>query len=370
MQDKLKVQIHERAILRGKKYLQSEREVLESIQEVWESKVFFDFGCRNLHEYVVRHMELTDAVAASFIAVAKKAIEVPALKEVIDSGQLQVQKARKVVSVINQENQNFWLDLAVRAPQREIEKQVAKANPEASRPDKVRFISENKLNLKHDVSERVYELIKRVQDLESQRRRKAANLEETLEAAALAYLEKNDPIEKAKRAEIRKYKSDRVAKIISRQVEKIEGALNEKCDINRAGKFESDRAGKSESNRAGNFETTFDEEAPVSRQKQCTNSNDRNANAEGNRRILLSSRNAVDERINSTGDRVIGATLTHQISLRDNCQCTYLDEAGNRCAEKRWLEVHDVVPVSQGGATTLGNLTTLCSGHHKMIHVH
>ncbi|MEK6579180.1 MAG: HNH endonuclease signature motif containing protein [Bdellovibrionota bacterium] len=27
-----------------------------------------------------------------------------------------------------------------------------------------------------------------------------------------------------------------------------------------------------------------------------------------------------------------------------------------------------MIPVSQGGPNSIGNLTTLCSGHHKSVH--
>ncbi|MBI2605974.1 MAG: HNH endonuclease [Deltaproteobacteria bacterium] len=40
-----------------------------------------------------------------------------------------------------------------------------------------------------------------------------------------------------------------------------------------------------------------------------------------------------------------------------------------RCEQKRWLQVHHIKPVSLGGGNTLENLTTLCSGHHRMRHV-
>jgi hypothetical protein len=102
-------EIHERALRRGKNYLKSEFELLESIQEVDEHEIYFDYHCRNLHVYVSTLMGLGDAVASNFITVARKAQEVPALQEVIKSGKLQVQKARKITPVLNNDNQEFWL---------------------------------------------------------------------------------------------------------------------------------------------------------------------------------------------------------------------------------------------------------------------
>jgi 5-methylcytosine-specific restriction endonuclease McrA len=62
------------------------------------------------------------------------------------------------------------------------------------------------------------------------------------------------------------------------------------------------------------------------------------------------------------------AHLIHQLSLRDQRQCTGKSVTGGRCTEERWLEFHHVIPVEQGGPDTLENLRTLCWAHHKKIH--
>jgi 5-methylcytosine-specific restriction protein A len=41
---------------------------------------------------------------------------------------------------------------------------------------------------------------------------------------------------------------------------------------------------------------------------------------------------------------------------------------GVRCAQRRWLHYHHIIPKHQGGPDTLENLITLCSAHHKMEH--
>lgn len=65
-------------------------------------------------------------------------------------------------------------------------------------------------------------------------------------------------------------------------------------------------------------------------------------------------------------------TLTPQtkklILNRDNHQCTYINQRGERCENKRFLEVHHIKPKSHGGGHHLENLKTLCSTHHGWIH--
>jgi len=326
------IRIHERAVQRGKNYLRSEREVIESIQEVYMNETFKDYNCRSLFHYVETHMGLSYPVAASFITVAKKALEVPELKRAIDSGKLPVQKARKITPVITKENQSAWLDLAGHSSQQVVEKEVAKAKPEAAHPDRAKYISGSHLTVTSTIPEDVYEMQKRVQDLESQRLRRAAKHEDILRASYRAYLEKHDPLEKAKRAQARREKFGRASKR----------------------KFESDNtkgeALKNESAKNGGRQ-------------------DRNSKPESIRSTNAAA--SVLRQVPNRKHRIdLPAELRHQINLRDQTQCTQTDSRGNRCAEKRWLHHHHIIPIHLGGANTPENITTLCSSHHRQVHEH
>jgi 5-methylcytosine-specific restriction endonuclease McrA len=63
------------------------------------------------------------------------------------------------------------------------------------------------------------------------------------------------------------------------------------------------------------------------------------------------------------------AQIKHQVYLSNNGQCSSTDEDGKRCAARRFLDIHHIQPVSQGGSDELENLTLLCSGHHQAIHL-
>ncbi len=64
----------------------------------------------------------------------------------------------------------------------------------------------------------------------------------------------------------------------------------------------------------------------------------------------------------------IPAATLHQVNLRDERKCTYVNSRGERCNQTRWLEIHHRKPVSQGGSNTIDNLTTLCFTHHSWTH--
>ena len=79
---------------------------------------------------------------------------------------------------------------------------------------------------------------------------------------------------------------------------------------------------------------------------------------------------------NFKGQRVTGLVgrvalpqqLKHQIALRDRGQCSHIDQKGKRCPEKKFLQVHHLQPVHRRGANSIENLTTLCAGHHQLLH--
>ncbi|MEK7356111.1 MAG: HNH endonuclease signature motif containing protein [Bdellovibrionota bacterium] len=63
------------------------------------------------------------------------------------------------------------------------------------------------------------------------------------------------------------------------------------------------------------------------------------------------------------------ATVEHQVDLRDGARCVWTDEIGNRCKERRWLQKHHIIEFAAGGRHEVENLETLCSGHHKIVHL-
>jgi hypothetical protein len=53
---------------------------------------------------------------------------------------------------------------------------------------------------------------------------------------------------------------------------------------------------------------------------------------------------------------------------RDKGGCTHIGSDGKRCCQDRWVDVHHIISVADGGSNHPSNLTTLCSFHHDMVH--
>jgi len=63
--------------------------------------------------------------------------------------------------------------------------------------------------------------------------------------------------------------------------------------------------------------------------------------------------------------RYIPAHVRRAVRARDGDQCTYRDEHGKRCNERKFLEFDHIETVSRGGAATFSNLRLRCRAHNQ-----
>ena len=160
-------------------------------------------------------------MAASFIGVMRKSREVPELKEAIRAGDFSVSKARKIVSVISPENKQIWIELCKTLPCKKLEKEVVLINPKETVYEGARPVQENRIKLTIGVSEELYEKFQRAQDILCQRTQRPLNYEATLEQIVEFFVEKADPVRKAKRAFEKKAKGSNGDSSRSRHSEKV-----------------------------------------------------------------------------------------------------------------------------------------------------
>lgn len=198
------IQLHNKAIEVVTNYKKAEIDLIEILQQADEHKIYLHFKCKNLHDYTIDVLKLSESVAFNFIVVARKAKEVPELKQALASGKLSVSKARKITPVLTKANQQNWLKMAIELPQKKLEHEVAKANPKTATTERTKYVSENRLNLQMGISEKLNQMFKRAQDLESQKKNKPVTLEETLEVLLQQYLETQDPVIKSEKVKFRK----------------------------------------------------------------------------------------------------------------------------------------------------------------------
>ena len=64
------------------------------------------------------------------------------------------------------------------------------------------------------------------------------------------------------------------------------------------------------------------------------------------------------------GSRHVPVETERAVWERDSSQCTFVDDVGRRCAERRFLTLEHRTPFALGGPPTIQNLCLLCAAHN------
>jgi len=203
------------AIRRAKNYLVSEAELLESIIEIDQLRIFEKFGFSYLTTYCVKHLRLDESVAGVLVRVARKSQAVPELKLAVVAGEVSISNARTISSVINRDNQAEWIAKAKTLPKQKLEREVAIISPSKAKPEKVRHIGNGRVQIVVNLSEEEFGQRSRVKDLVSQSLSKTATDAEVEAAMMNCYLFHKDPVQKAERAAKQKSKETDASRDVS-----------------------------------------------------------------------------------------------------------------------------------------------------------
>jgi len=192
-------QLHQRALECVKRFKSAESELISILQTIDENKGFRLMGYASLFAYATKALHLSEAHAYTLITVSRKAKEIPELKKAISEGVITTNQARRITSVITPENKTQWIDKAATLSQRELEKEIVKVAPEQAVRETMKYVAPVRVKLVCGINEGLMKKLQQVQDILSQQKRSAASLEEALDELTRFYLEKKDPVKKAKR---------------------------------------------------------------------------------------------------------------------------------------------------------------------------
>jgi hypothetical protein len=191
--------LHHRALRAAKKLHSAEVELVEILQEIDDCRGFKELGYSSLFVYATDELGLSEECAFKLIRVERKSSEVPELKVALEAGKFTLSKAVVIASVITPENQAHWISMASKHSKRELEKLVAEAQPGKPKPERIRPQGDM-MRLEFSVTREVFELLQRSQDLVAQKRGDAPSMAEVLGILAAAYVQREDPVEKADRS--------------------------------------------------------------------------------------------------------------------------------------------------------------------------
>jgi len=226
--------LHQKALMKVRAYKKSLGELIEVLMEIDRKKIYLKMGYSSLFVYITKSLALSESQAYNLSAVLRKSHKIPELKKEMIKGALPLTKAKRLISVLSEENtkeenQN-WVELAKILTQRQLEKEIAKVKPKTSTPDRVSYVTDERMKLELGVSEKLLIKLRRVQDLVSQSTKKSASLEDCLEIMVNEYLNRKDPLIIAKRAVARKRSPKNSNQI---QTENRKSTGNPKPNLNR-----------------------------------------------------------------------------------------------------------------------------------------
>jgi hypothetical protein len=441
-------QLHQTALSLSREHRELEAKLCACLREIDRTKLFRNLGYSSLFMYSTRELGLSEASAYAFIAVARKSREIPELQCAIEEKTLSIPKTSRLVSGLTAENANELITFAQTHTTRELERELARQNPEHQRRDRVRFVDGESVEIRAHLPKSVNLKLERVMALVAQKGKKT-DFATVLDAALDEYIKHHDPVVKARRAHAR----------IEKLREKHgahEGAIYGEVTANPSASSNSSSSSSSSSNYPASYPPSRGERGtepatnqeqtprPISNREAYANKtkllrtrrvfsgdtesskasdpserhglnehhglNQREASSQGLVRDkvaeacvsqpLTQTHPALAREANArtkcgskiskaptplttqtqtqaqtetqaqalTSRRPLSASEKHAVFLRDQGRCTFVNARGERCNTDRWLHVHHIKPVSQGGTNDPANLTVICSAHHDLVH--
>jgi hypothetical protein len=371
-------QLHQRATELAKAHRKIEAELVEVLQAIDKTKTFRALGYSSLFLYACGALGLTDAMAYAFIGVARKTASFPELASAIRLQKLSVGKASRIVAALTSENVGELVEFACEHSVRETDRKVAGIQPGLAKPERARPYTEDMVRLEVNISQQTLAKLKRVQSVCASAAGKLVETDEVLSAALDAYLDRHDPVRKAERAEARR------KALVSKESQKTQDALG----AQEQGKPVGEQEPRGEHDPHGEQvprgqQGPHGEQVPHGQHDPHVEQVPRGQQGPRGEQVPHGERQpstwheelcafraeVTPTQPQSAAERsAVRAQTKHQVMVRDQGRCTHLDPHGRRCGNDRWTHLHHIQPVSQGGANSPENLTTLCAFHHDLVH--
>ncbi|MCB0341610.1 MAG: HNH endonuclease [Pseudobdellovibrionaceae bacterium] len=177
----------------------SEINLIKTLQLVEDNMVHRWCGYNSLFEYAVQCLRLSRSQAYMYVGLAKATRKYSMLESALVEKRVTPSKAARVLFVIPADSEQQWVLKAAALPKAELEKEVAKINPKKVPGERSHYLTSDVIEMNTPVSEDVYKKLVRVQDLISSSTGQAESMETVFEKMADLFLQKNDPVEMAKR---------------------------------------------------------------------------------------------------------------------------------------------------------------------------
>ena len=181
------------------RYRSEEQKLLSVLQQIEAQFVFRELGYSSMFQYCIERHKMSESRAYELIYVSRKCAEVPRLKAAIEAGTVSLSAAKRIGSVVTEENAELWISQAATLKQKELERAVATVNPKAAVKERIKPVAAERSTLVVGISHSLEKKLARVRELVAQSSAKPCDLERALEQMADLFLESKDPVRRAER---------------------------------------------------------------------------------------------------------------------------------------------------------------------------
>ncbi len=192
--------LHLKAVDLSKTFLTTEKELVVTLQEVEKEKVFLLMGYPSMHSYCTLALGLSDSQAYTFVSVSRTCVKAPLLHKAIQTGEVSVSKARRIVSVLSKETESLWVEKASQLTSRELEREVVKVNPRELVKEAIVPIANNLSKMTLSLTHEEEKFVRETLELLSKNAKTPLTLSQSVLKLCQFYRSKKDPIQKAERA--------------------------------------------------------------------------------------------------------------------------------------------------------------------------
>ncbi len=343
-------QAHEQMLAALAELRRAERSALLCFAEIQERKLYRELGYCSMQLYAQEALGFSRSKTFQFLRLAESFDRLPKLRSAVAKGELSWTKAREVVKVASRRSEARWIREAKTSSSRQLERKVvaakaaseAKRSPQASLLDALALAGE-----KHAIAPTPPVMDAPVKLTLSFTPEQFAHFESLLET-----LRKRG--EKGSREDLILTALDVMMQ------ERSVGASGE-----RASQGSGEEAG-GERRESPRGDSSSPRQIIIYRCENCGK-----ASVQSSRGLLpLTAAEAsaaeCDARVLAPGERnraTIPPAMRREVLARDRHRCRV-----KGCGRAHFLEVHHLVPRSEGGENRPENLVTLCASCHRLLH--
>lgn len=203
-------------------------EVIRHLREISVRRLYLERGYPSLFEMCVSEFRYSAAAAQRRIEAMRLIQDLPEVEEKVESGELTLSAAAQVQSFLRREEkaENVYsaeekrelIEQIEGKSTRDVERELARRSPERASPERARWVSEGRIELRFSLDAATYESLENLKYLLSH---KEANMsfEGLIRELADIALEKLDPERKERRVQVRRARAEARAQTQARNKE-------------------------------------------------------------------------------------------------------------------------------------------------------